>query len=313
LCLCAFALIKFLEIQLSDTRFARVAIVGLPNAGKSTLLNTLVGEKLAATSQMPQTTRGRILGVVNRGGVQFAFLDTPGIHVAEHALNRRMLEHIGQALDEADLVAWIVDADGFLGPGERAFAKRLQLLGRPVFLLLNKIDLLSKGRLLEKVTIYQGLMEFQAIVPVGAKTGLNLEALWGLLETSAPEGAWTFQDETFTDQTERTLAAEFIREKVLRKTREEVPHGVAVRISGWTEPDPQGREGGVFIEAEILVERAGHRKILLGKGGELIRGVRLSAQRELKKLLQRPVRLELFVKVEEGWRDRPEKLDQLSL
>jgi GTP-binding protein Era len=306
-------LIDFQELYLSMTRFARVAIVGLPNAGKSTLLNALVGEKLAATSQMPQTTRSRILGVVNRGAVQLAFLDTPGIHVAEHALNRRMLEHIGQALDEADLVAWIVDADGFLGPGERAFAKRLKLLGRPVFLLLNKIDLVSKGRLLEKVTVYNELMDFKAVVPVGAKTGLNLDTLWGLLETSATEGAWAFPDETFTDQTERALAAEFIREKVLRKTREEVPHGVAVRIPGWTEPDPEGREGGVFIEAEIIVERAGHRKILLGKAGEMIRDIRLSAQRELKKLLQRPVRLELFVKVEEGWRDRPEKLDQLSL
>lgn len=301
------------EPPLPDTRFARVAIVGLPNAGKSTLLNTLVGEKLAATSQMPQTTRSRILGVVNRGPVQLAFLDTPGIHEAEHALNRRMLEHIGLALEEADLVAWIVDADGFLGPGERAFAKRLKGLGRPVLLLLNKIDLLSKGRLLEKVTIYAGLLDFQAVIPVGAKTGLNLEALWSVLESAAPAAPWAFTDETFTDQTERALAAEFIREKVLRKTREEVPHGVAVRIPGWTEPDPEGREGGVFIQAEILVERPGHRKIILGKGGELIRDIRLSAQRELKKLLQRPVRLELFVKVEEGWRDRPEKLDQLHL
>jgi GTPase len=298
---------------LPESRFARVAIVGLPNAGKSTLLNTLVGEKLAATSQMPQTTRGRILGVVNRGQVQLAFLDTPGIHIAEHALNRRMLEHIGQALDEADLVLWIVDADGFLGPGERAFAKRLKELGRPVLLLLNKIDLVAKGRLLEKVTIYNELMDFQAVVPVGAKTGLNLEALWGVLEGAAAPGPWAFTDETFTDQTERTLAAEFIREKVLRKTREEVPHGVAVRIANWTEPDPEGREGGVHLEAEILVERAGHRKILLGKGGEMIRDIRVSAQRELKKLLQRPVRLELFVKVEEDWRDRPEKLDQLDL
>ena len=298
---------------MTDTRFARVAIVGLPNAGKSTLLNTLVGEKLAATSPTPQTTRSRILGVVNRGTVQLAFLDTPGVHLAQHALNRRMLEHIGQALDEADLVAWIVDADGFLGPGERAFAKRLKAMKRPVLLLLNKIDLLSKGRLLEKSATYNELMDFRAVVPVGAKTGLNLEALWGVLEEAAPEGPWAFVDETFTDQTERALAAEFIREKVLRKTREEVPHGVAVRIARWTEPDPEGAEGGVHIEAEILVEKAGHRKILLGKGGEMIRDIRLSAQRELKKLLQRPLRLELFVKVEAGWRDRPEKLDQLHL
>ncbi len=301
-----------------STRFAKVAIVGLPNVGKSTLLNTLVGEKLAATSPTPQTTRGRILGVVQRGPVQLAFLDTPGMHLAKHALNFRMLEHIDLALEEADLVLWMVDADGFLGPGERALAKRLQALGRPVILLLNKIDLLSKGRLLEKVATYKDLAGIREIVPVGAKEARNLDPLWTILEREAPAGPWQFQEDVFTDQTERALAAEFIREKVLRKTREEVPHGVAVRIARWLEAGhadapPDLAEDGVCIEAEILVERAGHRKILLGRDGEMIRSIRLSAQRELKKLLQRPVRLELYVKVEEDWRDRPDKLDRLGL
>ena len=303
---------------MTDTKFAKIAIVGLPNVGKSTLLNMLVGEKLAATSQTPQTTRGRILGVVNRGPVQLAFLDTPGLHLARHALNQRMLEHVDLALEEADLVLWMVDADGFLGPGELALAKRLQALGRPVSLLLNKVDLLSKGRLLEKVAAYKDLMAFSEIVPVGAKDGINLDPLWSILERDAPAGPWGFQEDVFTDQTERTLAAEFIREKVLRKTRQEVPHGVAVRISRWLEaghdgfPEDLGADA-VLIEAEILVERANHRKILLGKGGEMIRSIRVSAQRELKKLLQHPVRLELFVKVDEGWRDRPDKLDRLGL
>jgi len=301
-----------------DTQFAKIAIVGLPNVGKSTLLNTLVGEKLAATSQVPQTTRGRILGVVNRGAVQLAFLDTPGLHLARHALNQRMLEHVDLALEEADLVLWMVDADGFLGAGERALAKRLKALGRRTYLLLNKIDLLSKGRLLERVAAYKDLLDFCEIVPVGAKDGLNLDPLWAILERDAPAGPWGFQDDVFTDQTERSMATEFIREKVLRKTREEVPHGVAVRIGRWLEAGqdgfPEDLDGeGVLIEAEILVERAGHRKILLGREGEMIRGIRVSAQRELKKLLQRPVRLELYVKVEEGWRDRPDKLDRLGL
>ena len=296
-----------------EPRFARVAIVGLPNAGKSTLLNALVGEKLAATSQTPQTTRARILGVVNRGATQFALLDTPGIHQPEHALNRRMLEHVAQALEEAQLVAWIVDADGYLGAGERALAKRLKALGRPVLLLLNKTDLLSKGRLLEKIVAYQGLLEFEAIVPVSAKTGDNLGELWAVLEKAAPAAPWEFGEEDFTDQTERSLAAEFIREKVLRKTREEVPHGVAVRIARWLEAGEEDAGDATLIEAEILVERAGHRKILLGQGGSMIKDIRQSAQRELRKLLQRPVRLELFVKVEEGWRDRPDKLDRLEL
>ena len=301
-----------------DTKFAKIAIVGLPNVGKSTLLNTLVGEKLAATSQIPQTTRGRILGVVNRGTAQLAFLDTPGLHLAKHALNQRMLEHVDLALEEADLVLWMVDADGFLGAGERALAKRLKALGRPVCLLLNKVDLLSKGRLPERVAAYKDLLPFHEIVPVGAKDGINLDPLWSILERDAPAGPWSFQEDVFTDQTERVMAAEFIREKVLRKTREEVPHGVAVRIARWLEsghddfPDDLAADG-VQIEAEILVERAGHRKILLGKEGEMIRSIRVSAQRELKKLLQRPVRLDLHVRVEEGWRDRPDKLDRLGL
>lgn len=301
-----------------STRFATVAIVGLPNSGKSTLLNALVGEKLAAVSQMPQTTRGRILGIVNRGPVQLAFLDTPGVHKAEHVLNQRMLQHVDVALEEADLILWVVDADGYQGTGERELAKRLKRGTQPVFLLLNKIDLLSKGRLLEKVVTYKDLMGFREIVPIGAKMGQNLEPLWALLERDAPEGPWAYDGDTFTDQTERGMAAEFIREKVLRKTREEIPHSVAVVISRWLEsesedyPEDLGPEG-VCIEAEILVERDGHRKIILGSQGVMIRDIRQSAQRELRKLLQRPVRLELHVRVEEGWRDRPDKLDRLQL
>ncbi|MBI4911693.1 MAG: GTPase Era [Acidobacteria bacterium] len=298
-------------------RFAKVAIVGLPNAGKSTLLNTLVGEKLAATSQMPQTTRGRILGVVNRGEVQLAFLDTPGFHLPQHALNRRMVEHLEAALEEADLLLWVVDAGGFLGPGERSLAKRLAGLGKPVILALNKLDTVSRGRLMERAVAHKDLVPGLEIVPLAAKTGQNLDPLWTLLSRGAGQGPWLFDADLFTDQTERQLATEFIREKVLRKTREEVPHGVAVRVARWIEEGQDYPEdlppGGVLIEGEVLVERASHRKILLGQGGEMIRDIRQSAQRELRKLLQRPVRLELFVKVDEGWRDRPDRLDRLGL
>lgn len=299
-------------------RHATLAIIGLPNAGKSTLLNALLGQKLAATSQVPQTTRTRVLGVVDRGDVQLAFLDTPGIHLPKHALNERMMAHVEQALEEADLLLWVVDADDYLGTGEHALAKRLRKLGRPTYLLLNKIDLLSKGRLLEKIATYKDLLPFQEIVPIGAKMGLNLDPLWSILERDAVQPGWLHDEEVFTDQTERSLAAEFIREKVLRKTREEVPHGVAVLIEQWLEPGhgdypaDLGPEG-VLIAAQILVDRDGHRKIILGSGGEMIKDIRQSAQRELRKLLQRPVRLELFVKVDEGWRDRPERLDRLSI
>jgi GTP-binding protein Era len=299
-------------------RSATLALVGLPNSGKSTLLNTLVGEKLAAVSQMPQTTRGTILGVVNRGGAQLAFLDTPGVHQARHALNARMLHHVDIALEEADLLLWVVDASGFLGPGERDLANRLKGARQPVYLILNKLDLVSKGTLLEKIAAYKDLLAFREIVPVSAKLASNLEPLWALLERDAPAGDWVHPDDSFTDQTERGMASEFIREKVLRKTREEVPHGVAVEIRTWIEAGAEdypedGPEGGVCIEAEIVVERSGHRKILLGAGGAMIRDIRQSAQRELKKLLQRPVRLALHIRVEEGWRDRPEQLDKFRL
>jgi GTPase len=301
-----------------ERRHATLAIIGLPNAGKSTLLNALLGQKLAATSQIPQTTRTRVLGVVDRGEVQLAFLDTPGIHLPKHALNERMMAHVEQALEEADLLLWVVDADDYLGTGEHALAKRLRKLGRPTYLLLNKVDLLSKGRLLGKIATYKELLPFQEIVPISAKMGLNLDPLWTILERDATVPGWLHEEEVFTDQTERTLASEFIREKVLRKTREEVPHGVAVFIEQWLEPgqadypEDLGPEG-VLIAAQILVDRDGHRKILLGSGGEMIKDIRQSAQRELKKLLQRPVRLELFVKVDEGWRDRPDRLDRLSI
>jgi len=303
---------------MTTQRYASVALVGIPNSGKSTLLNALVGEKLAAVSQTPQTTRARILGVVNRGDVQLAFLDTPGVHKAEHALNERMLRHVEVVLDEADLILWVVDADGFQGPGEKELADRLKGAKQPVYLVLNKIDLLRKGRLMERIVAYKDLLEFKEIIPVGAKLKQNLDPLWAILERDAPEGEWVFDDETFTDQTERSMAAEFIREKVLRKTREEVPHGVAVILEQWLESGQEGypedmSEDGTFIAAVLQVERPSHRKIILGNQGEMIRDIRQSAQRELKKLLQRPVRLEIFVKVEEGWRDRPDQLDKLEL
>jgi len=298
-------------------KFAVVAIIGLPNVGKSTLLNALVGEKLAAVSQTPQTTRTKILGVVNRGDVQLAFLDTPGIHSERHSLNKRMMEHVETTIAEADLIIWMIDADGFYGPKERELVKRLKQVRQPLYLLINKVDLVGKSKLLEKVAAYKDLVPFREIVPIGARLKQNLEPLWEILQRDAPEGDWQYGEDEFTDQTERGLAAEFIREKILRKTKEEVPHGVAVMITEWVEDGDDYPEdmvpGGVFIGAKVLCDRVGHRKILLGRDGEMIRDIRQSAQRELKKLLQRPVRLELFVKVDEGWRDRPDRLDSLRL
>ena len=301
-------------IVVEDCRLSTVAIIGLPNSGKSTLLNALIGEKLAAVSQVPQTTRGKILGVLNQGSVQLAFLDTPGVHVARHILNKRMLHHIDMALDEADLVLWVVDASGFFGQGERELAKRLNSIRHPVYLILNKVDIISSSSLLKKIVVYKDLLAFREVVPVSAKVGHNLGLLLELLERDAKHGEWLYESSVFTNQTEREMATEFIREKVLRKTREEVPHGVAVEISSWVDGVSDGSlTEHTVIEAEVIVERVGHRKILLGSGGATISSIRQSSQRELKKMLQRPVRLELHIKVKENWRDLPDQLDKLCL
>jgi len=298
-------------------KFATIAIIGLPNVGKSTLLNELAGEKLAAVSQTPQTTRTKILGVVNRGNVQLAFFDTPGIHRANYSINRRMMERVEEAIDGADLILWMVEANGFFGPRERDLAARLRQAAQPVYLLINKVDLVSKSKLLEKVVAYKDLLSFREIVPISARSKQNLEPLWEILQRDAPMGEWQYPEDQFTDQTEAGLASEFIREKILRKTREEIPHGVAVMITDWIEwgdayPEDMAR-GGVLVRADILCDGDSHRRILLGKDGEKIRDIRQSAQRELKKLLQRPTRLELFVKADKGWRDRPDRLDRLRL
>jgi len=289
-------------------KFATVAIVGLPNVGKSTLLNAMVGEKIAAVSQTPQTTRTKIMGVVIRGDAQLAFLDTPGVNPGRYSMDRRMMDYVDVAIAEADLILWMVDADGFYGPKEQELARRLQGVEQPVYLVINKIDLVSKACLMEKVVTYKDLLRFREIVPLGARFRDNLEPLWDILVRDAPIGDWRYGIDEFTDQTERSLATEFIREKILRKTREEVPHGVAVIITEWAEGGvdyPSDMEqGGVFIGATILCEREGHKRILLGRGGEMIKDIRQSAQRELKKLLQRPARLELFIKVDKGWRDK---------
>lgn len=295
-------------------RAATIALIGLPNSGKSTLLNSIVGEKLAAISQIPQTTRSKILGIKNCDNVQLAFLDTPGLHIPRHTLNKRMIHHIDMALDEADIILWIVDISGFLGSGEQELASRLRKLKQPIYLILNKIDMVSKGTILEKTVTYKDLLAFHEIVPISAKSGYNLDCLLKLLKRDAIAKEWIYEDDIFTNQTERSMAAEFIREKILRKTREEVPHSVAVKIVNWVDSNiDKDFKDDTTIEAEIIVERAGHRKILLGSQGEMISNIRQSAQRELKKMLQRPVHLTLHIKVEENWRDRPEQLDKLHL
>lgn len=291
-------------------RKATVAIIGLPNSGKSTLLNTLIGEKISAVSSTPQTTRNKILGVISSDDTQLIFLDTPGMHIAKHTLNKRMLHHIDLALIEADYIVWIVDASGFLGVGEKELAKRLQVLSKPTYLVLNKIDLLSKQSILKKIITYKDLISFHEIIPISAKCGVNTDNLLSLLKQNALHGEWEYTNDIFTNQTERDMAKEFIREKIMRKTYDEIPHSTTVVITKWTELNIQ--KESILIEAEIVVEEPQQRKIILGNNGSMIKNIRQSAQRELKKLLQKPVVLQLHIRVITDWRNRPDQLNRLQ-
>jgi GTP-binding protein Era len=305
-------------------RFGYVAILGRPNAGKSTLVNALVGQKVAIVSPRPQTTRNRIQGIVNRPGAQIVLVDTPGIHRPESALGRQMMEEVSQALDGVDALALIVDAaenrkpknekrktDSLplrhsatlppsVGPGDRYAIEMARRFRGPVFLLLNKIDLMSKGRLLPLIDAYQKEHGFAEIIPISALTGDGLDRFVAALLERLPEGPPHFPPEQFTDQPERFLAAEIVREKVIRATYKEVPHAVAVLVDSFEE------EGKLIrIRATIYVEREGQKGIIIGRGGEMLKKTGTAARQELEEILGAKVFLELHVKVQRNWRENP--------
>lgn len=284
-----------------------VAILGRPNAGKSTLLNALVGEKVAIVSSHPQTTRNRILGIVNRPGAQIAISDTPGLHKPDSLLGRQMLEEIEQALDGIHVLLVIVDAtQRFSTHDQRVFNRAEQFRG-PRFLLLNKIDKMRKDDLLPLIADDQKKLEFAEIIPVSALTGDGVEDLLKTLKKYLPEGPPYFPEEQYTDQPERFLAAEIIREKVLQHTRQELPHAVAVVIEKFDESRPLTR-----IHAAIYVDREGQKRIVIGRGGSMLKTMGTEARQELEALLDRKVFLELFVKVRPDWRDQAAVVRQLD-
>jgi GTPase len=288
-----------------------VALIGRPNAGKSTLLNRFVGQKVAIVSSKPQTTRHRIVGVRNAPGAQMVFVDTPGIHKPAHRLNRRMMDAALAALVDVDLVVLLVDAAARAGSGD-AFVLGLLERQRPtVVLALNKIDLIEPTRLLPIIDSYAKAFPFAAIVPISAWTGDGVDRLEREILAALPEGEPLFPEGYFTDQTERTLAAELIREKVLANTRQELPYTTAVVIDGWEAPREEG--GLTRIHACILVDRESQRPIVIGARGEMIKRIGTEARRDLEEMTGGRVHLDLHVKIRADWRDDERFLDELGL
>jgi GTP-binding protein Era len=292
-------------------KFGTVVIVGRSNVGKSTLLNRLLKEKIAIVSEKPQTTRTRILGVVHAPGAQIAFLDTPGVHRPEHLLNRRMVRTTLETLEEADLFFVLMDATTLPGPGDLLALDHVkaavQKQDRPVMLVLNKIDLVNRMKLLPVIDTYARLYPWTEVVPVSAETGENIERLLDVTVSHLPVGDAAYDEDTITDQSMRTLAAEMIREKLLRQTHEEVPYSIAVEIDQFVEEGKRAR-----ISASILVERESHKAIVIGKHGERLKAVGTEARIEMERVFGMKVFLELWVKVREAWREDEHALSELG-
>lgn len=284
-----------------------VALVGRPNVGKSTLLNRILGEKVAIISDKPQTTRTRILGVKHLPGAQMVFLDTPGIHKPKFELNKRMVDVALHVLDEVDLAFFMVEATEPPGSGDRFVLDRLKERDVPVILVINKVDLVKKLRLLPLIDEYSRMHEFAEIVPVSAQTGDGVDHLLELALARMPEGPPYFSEDVVTDQPMRVLAAEIIREKLLQKTRDELPFAVAVFIDSFKEEGRMAR-----ISATIYVEKDSQKAIVIGKHGEILKAVGTYARIDMESLFGMKVFLELWVKVKESWRQDERMLVELG-
>ena len=275
-----------------------VALVGRPNAGKSTLLNAFVGEKVAIVTSTPQTTRNRIIGVANRPGAQVVFMDTPGIHKPLSRLNEQMMHFVREALEERDLALLVVDASAQFGRGDEFAVGLIKQYSPRTILALNKIDLVRKPKLLPLIDRYARLYDWEEVFPISARTGDGVEGLLEAVISRLPEGPAYFPPETYTDQPERFLASEMIREKVIAQTRQELPYVTAVLIEEFIEGQEITR-----IRASIIVEKESQKAIVIGAGGQMIKQIGTEARKDLEKLLPPKVFLDLFVRVEPGWRD----------
>lgn len=275
-------------------------LIGRPNVGKSTLMNHLIGQKIAITSNKPQTTRNRIQTVYTSEEGQIVFLDTPGIHKAKNKLGEYMVNVAERTLKEVDVVLWLVEPTDFIGKGERHIAEQLNKANVPVILIMNKIDMVDKDKIPGFLDGYRELCDFADMIPVCALRGVNMDRVIRAIMKYLPYGPKYYDDETVTDQPQRQIVAEMIREKALRCLEEEIPHGIAVSIDVMKErPD-----GSIMdIEATIICERESHKGIVIGKGGTMLRKIGSQARRDAEKMLEMKVNLQLWVKVKKDWRD----------
>ena len=284
-----------------------VSIVGRPNVGKSTLLNHILKTKLAITSSTAQTTRNTIQGIYTDDDAQIIFMDTPGIHKPQDGLGSFMNTNALNSIYGVDIVLLIAPADEKIGKGDRFIVNRLKEADGPVYLILNKIDLLSKEQLVQRLAQWKEMFDFKEIIPISALNGDNVEHLLEIIKSDLHEGVMYYPKDHITDHPERFIMAEFIREKILYFTHEEVPHSVAIVIESMIED-----EQGVHVMAAIVVDRPSQKAILIGKQGSMIKKIRQNARREMKRFLQTPVTLELFVKVEKNWRNKQKYLREFG-
>lgn len=277
-----------------------VTLIGRPNVGKSTLMNQLIGMKIAITSNKPQTTRNRIQTVYTSEKGQIIFLDTPGIHKAKNKLGEYMVSVAERTLNEVDAVLWLVEPSTFIGAGERHIAEQLNQSATPVILVINKIDTVKKEEILTFIDAYKDICNFAEIMPVSALKGENTEELKDLIFQYLPQGPKYYEEDTITDQPERQIVAELIREKALRKLNDEIPHGIAVSIDSMKER----KKGNIIdIDATIVCERDSHKGIIIGKQGSMLKAIGTQARMEIENLLDMKVNLKLWVKVKKDWRD----------
>ena len=273
-------------------------LIGRPNVGKSTLMNYLIGQKIAITSNKPQTTRNRIQTVLTTEEGQIIFVDTPGIHKAKNKLGEYMVNIAERTLNEVDVVLWLVEPTTFIGAGEKHIADQLQKVHTPVILVINKVDMVKREEVLPAIAAYKDLYEFAEIVPVSARSGENTDELLRVIMKYLPYGPQFYDEDTITDQPERQIVAELIREKALHCLNEEIPHGIAVTIESMKK-----NRKVMHIDATIICERDSHKGIIIGKQGNMLKKIGSTARYEIEKMLGCQVNLKLWVKVKKDWRD----------
>lgn len=273
-------------------------LIGRPNVGKSTLMNYLIGQKIAITSNKPQTTRNRIQTVLTTEEGQIVFVDTPGIHKAKNKLGEYMVNLAERTLNEVDVVLWLVEPTTFIGAGEKHIADQLKKVRTPVILVINKVDMVKKEEILPAIAAYKDLYEFAEIVPVSARSGENTDELLKVIMKYLPYGPQFYDEDTVTDQPERQIVAELIREKALHCLNEEIPHGIAVTIERMKK-----NKKIMHIDATIICERDSHKGIIIGKQGNMLKKIGSTARYEIEKMLECQVNLKIWVKVKKDWRD----------